>query len=142
MALTSSIAFPNMFNISTNRVATYEDLQSVTNRTRLLLLSGPNELYHNSDFGVGLKNYLWQYNSVNTRAIIEKNIQDQLALHEPCADAGQTIFSDGLQYTQDPVTGQSTIVPGNELDITVAVTTIFGSKANIDLNSDITSTPS
>lgn len=142
MALTSSIAFPNMFNISTNRVATYEDLQSVTNRTRLLLLSGPNELYHNSDFGVGLKSYLWQYNSVNTRAIIEKNIQDQLALHEPCVDASQTIFSDGLQYTQDPLTGQSTVVPGNELDLTVAVTTIFGSKANVDLNSDVTSNPS
>lgn len=137
MALTTSLAFPNMFNISNNSVSVYEDLQSVTNRTKLLLLTSPTELYNSNNFGVGLKKYIWQYNSVNTKAIIQKDIQDQLALHEPCVMAEKTIFSDGLKYTADPVTGQSTVVPGNELDLTVAVTTIFGSQASVELNSDV-----
>ena len=135
MALTTSLAFPNMFNISNNSVSVYEDLQSVTNRTRLLLLTSPTELYNSDDFGVGLKNYIWQYNTVNTSAIIQQKIQSQLSLHEPCVEADKTIFSDGLQYTSDPTTGQSTVVPGNELDMTVAVTTTFKSSATIDLNS-------
>jgi len=136
MPLTTSIAFPNMFNISANRVAVYEDLQSVTNRSRLLLLSSPTELYNNNDFGVGLKKYLWQYNTVNTRAMIEKNIKDQIALHEPCAIPEETIFSDGLQYSDTGV-GQDTIENGNQLNMTVAITTRFGSVATVSLNSAV-----
>ena len=141
MALTTSISFPNMFNIATNRVAVYEDLQSVTNRTKLLLLSSPTELYNNPNFGVGLKKYLWQYNTANTRAIIEKNIKDQIALYEPCAIPEETIFADGLQYTGN-VLGQDTVQNGNQLNMTVAITTTFNSKATIDLNSDINVQPS
>lgn len=126
-----------MFNIATNRVAVYEDLQSVTNRTKLLILSARQELYNNPDFGVGLNKYIWQYNTVNTRAILEKEIKDQLALHEPCAVPEETIFSDGLKYSADPITGQSTsTAPGTDLKLTVAVTTKFGSKVSIDLNSE------
>lgn len=139
MSLTNSISFPNMFNVSSNTVSVLEDLQSVTNRTRLLILTSPTELYNSSDFGVGLNKYIWQYNTVNTRGIIEQKIKQQLSLHEPCADVDKTIFSDGLKYTNDPTTGQSTVVPGNELDLTVAVTTTFRSQAVVDLNSDISS---
>ena len=136
MALTTSLAFPNMFNISNNSVSVYEDLQSVTNRTRLLLLTSPSELYNSSDFGVGLKNYLWQYNTVNTRAIIEKKIIDQLDLHEPCVVARDTKFSDGLNYSTEP--GSAVITnPSTDLDLTVAVYTTFHSTASVDLNSDI-----
>ena len=133
MAITSSIGFPNMFNISANKVNVYEDLQSVTNRTKLLILTSPTELYNSNNFGVGLKQYLWQYNTINTRAIIEKRIRDQLALYEPCAVANETIFADGLKYTGDQ--SQSNIINGEELNMTVAVVTTFGSKANVDLNS-------
>jgi phage baseplate assembly protein W len=135
MSLTNSIAFPNMFNISNNSVAVYEDLQSVTNRTKLLLLASPTELYNNPDFGVGLKQYMWQYNSPNLRPIIEQNIKEQLSLHEPCAIPNETIFADGLQYT-NPDLGQVTVENGNQLNMTVAVVTTFGSQANINLNSD------
>lgn len=136
MSLTTSLAFPNMFNIAANRVAVYEDLQSVTNRTKLLLLTSPTELYNSSNFGVGLKKYIWQYNTVNTKAIIEKNIKDQIALYEPCAVPEDTIFSDGLQYSGDEL-GQVTVENGNQLNLTVAITTTFGSQASVDLNSDI-----
>lgn len=135
MALTTSLAFPNMFNISNNSVSVYEDLQSVTSRTRLLILTSPTELYNSNDFGVGLKNYVWQYNTVNTRAMIQQKIQTQLSEYEPCVKADETVFSDGLKYTSDPTTGQSTAISGNELDLTVAVTTVFNSTASVDLNS-------
>lgn len=137
MALTTSLAFPNMFNISNNSVSVYEDLQSVTSRTRLLILTSPSELYNSSDFGVGLKNYLWQYNTANTRAIIEKKIIEQLDQHEPCVVANDTRFSDGLAYSTDP--GSSSVSnPSTDLDLTVAVMTIFHSELSVDLNSDST----
>ena len=52
MAETTSLAFPNMFNIATNQVSVIEDTTSVANRTRLLILTEPTELYNNPDFGV------------------------------------------------------------------------------------------
>ena len=133
MALTTSLAFPNMFNVANNSVAVYEDLKSVTNRTRLLILSGQTELYNNPNFGVGLKQYLWQYNSENTRAIIEKNIRDQIDLHEPCAIAKDTIFSDGLKYTGN--SNNQAINPATDLNLTIGITTKFETTATIDLNS-------
>ena len=63
MAETTSLAFPNMFNITANRVSVIENTNSVSNRTRLLILTEPTELYNNPDFGVGLKRHLWQYNT-------------------------------------------------------------------------------
>ena len=69
MAETTSLSFPNMFNLSNNRVAVDEDLKSVTTRSRLLILSEPTELYNNPNFGVGLKRHLWKYNTENERAI-------------------------------------------------------------------------
>ena len=133
MAITSSLGFPNMFNISTNTVNVYEDLQSVTNRTRLLILTAPTELYNSDNFGVGLKKYLWQYNNINTRATIQDEIVRQLDLHEPCVVANQTVFTDGLKYTGEQ--SQASIISGDELNMTVAVTTTFNSVASVDLNS-------
>lgn len=64
---TSSIAWPKMFDISRNKLAVYEDNRSVVNRTKLLMLSDPTELYMEPNFGVGLKKYLWQYNNDNQK---------------------------------------------------------------------------
>ena len=47
MAETTSLAFPNMFNITTNQVSVIENTNSVANRTRLLILTEPTELYNN-----------------------------------------------------------------------------------------------
>lgn len=64
---TSSIAWPKMFDISRNKLAVYEDNRSVVNRTKLLMLSDPTELYMEPNFGVGLKNTCG-----NTITIIKK----------------------------------------------------------------------
>lgn len=133
MAHTDSIAFPNMFNLASNKVATYEDLQSVTNRTKLLILTEPTELYNNLDFGVGLKRHLWHYNNANEVALIKDRIVEQLRLHEPCAIPDQTRFSDGLAYTE-PSTSYLNVNDGNHLKLTVAVSTNFGTTEDITLN--------
>ena len=60
---TSSLAFPNMFNVAQNQVAVLEDEISVVNRSRLLILTEPTEIYNEPNQGVGLKRHLWQYNN-------------------------------------------------------------------------------
>lgn len=133
MAHTDSLAFPNMFNVSGNQVAVYEDLKSVTNRTKLLILTEPTELYNNPNFGVGLRRHLWHYNNTNEVAIIKDRIVEQLRLHEPCSIPEQTAFSDGLAYTESDSARLGNTDP-NHLKMTVAISTTFGDTENITLN--------
>lgn len=61
--MTNSLSFPNMFDVARNKVGVISDNESIVNRSRLLILTEPTELYHNPDFGVGLKRHLWHYNT-------------------------------------------------------------------------------
>ena len=130
---TSSISWPNMFNVAQNKVNVLEDSVSVINRTKLLILTEPTELYNEPNQGVGLKRYLWQYNNKNLIALISDRINDQLRLHEPCVTASNTQFTDSLLFTgnTDP---NSLIQDFNRLKMTVAVETNFGDKVDIQLN--------
>ena len=121
---TNSIAFPNMFDLARNRVAVKTGDTSIVNRTRLLILTEPTELYNEPTFGVGLKRYLWQYNTPNVKALIQDRIKAQLSEHEPCVEAENTVFSDGLLYTGTS-TDPSEINSGNELSMTVGLKTIY-----------------
>nr|DAY84975.1 MAG TPA: lysozyme [Caudoviricetes sp.] len=128
---TSSIAWPKMFDISRNKLAVYEDNRSVVNRTKLLMLSDPTELYMEPNFGVGLKKYLWQYNNDNQKARIKDDIISQLRLHEPCCIPEDTQFADGLLYTG--TSGVQTVKDEQQsLKMTVAIKTTFSTIANIN----------
>lgn len=131
--MTNSLSFPAMFDIVRNKVGVIEDKVSVVNRCRLLMLTEPTELYNSPDFGVGLKRYLWQYNTENTKAIIKDRIIAQLRLHEPSCDADKTSFSDGLLFTGNDNMSEQEY---NELKMTVGIQTIFGDIASIDLARD------
>lgn len=131
--ITSSLAWPTMFDVARNRVAVLEDITSIVNRTKLLMLTDPTEVYNEPNQGVGLKKYLWQYNTDNTKALIQDNIKNQLSLHEPYVAAEKTQFSDGLIFTGSQV--DSDIAQNyNQLKMTIAVQTIYGDTANIDFN--------
>lgn len=132
MASTNSLNFPNLFDVSRNCVSVATDSQSVVNRTRLLMLTEPTELYNSPDFGVGLRKYLWQYNNSNQKAIITKRIVDQLRLHEPCVDADKTTVTDGLLFTGTDANqiGQEY----NQLKLTVSLVTVFGDTVEVKLN--------
>lgn len=127
---TNSFAFPKMLDVTRNRVATYEGNRSIVNRTKLLILTNPTELYNSPTFGVGLKRYLWQYNTSNTKAIIQDRIKEQLREHEPYVDADMTSFSDGLVFTGD-ATAEFDPADYNRLKMTVGLSTIYKDELNV-----------
>lgn len=130
MARTNSIAFPNMFDSARNKVSVLEDVDSVVNRTRLMILTEPTELFNEPQFGVGLKRYLWQYNNGNQQAIIKDRIVEQLRIFEPCVIPEETQFADGLMFSGS-VDENEKIQDYNRLKMTVAVKTVFGDHADI-----------
>lgn len=79
-----------MFDVARNKVGVLSDNESIVNRSRLLILTEPTELYHNPNFGVGLKRHLWHYNTENEKAILKDRIVEQLRLHEPCCAPDKT----------------------------------------------------
>lgn len=132
MARTNSLAWPTMFDVSRNKVSTVSDNTSIVSRVRLLMLSDPTELYNNPTFGVGLKRYLWQYNTTNTRARIQDRIVECIGEHEPCVVAEQTKFADSLLFTQS---NEVPVQEFNKLKMTVGLQTIYGDEVSVELNS-------
>lgn len=122
---TTSFAFPNMFDIARNRVAILYKNPSIVNRTRLLLLTEPTELYRSPTFGAGLRRYLWQYNTENTKALVKERITSQIAEFEPCADPEKTTIVDGLVFTGS-IDALSPEQDANRLKLTVGMHTLYG----------------
>ena len=130
---TNSLSFPNMFDVARNRVGVLEDDISIVNRGRLLILTEPTELYNSPDFGVGLKRYLWEYNTDNQRAIIKDRIVAQLGKYEPYIIPEETQTADGLLFSE---TGISPKQQYNTTKLTVAVKTVYQSTVDIGLNTE------
>lgn len=130
---TTSLSFPVMFDIARNMVAVKQGNESIVNRTKLLILTNPTELYNNPTFGVGLKRYLWQYNTPNTKAIIKERIKEQLREHEPCVDADKTQYADGLLFTE-PDQESNAILDANRLKMTVGLQTIYRDTVNVTVD--------
>lgn len=131
---TTSIGYPNLFDVSRNRVATMQDNASVANRVKLLLMTDPTELYMNPQYGVGLKRFLFQYNNDNVVAQIKDRLIDQLRLWEPCVDADKTSVVRGLVYSgESPYEAAS---DANHLKLTITIYTVFGTELNISVNGD------
>lgn len=135
MASTTSLSFPTMFDVARNTVSVVEDTKSVVNRTRLLILTEPTELYMNPDFGVGLRRHIWQYNVDNQKAIIKDRIIEQLRKHEPCVKPDETQIADGLLFTGSH-DNNDVIQDYNRLKMTVAMITVFGDNAEVTLNNE------
>lgn len=130
MAKTTSWAFPNMINITQNCVNIAEDNKSITNRTKLLLLTEPTELYNEPEFGTGLRKYLWQYNTENTKARLKDTIVEKLHRYEPCVDAEKTSFADGLLFSEGVIESEGE--NPNVLKLTIGLQTIFKDVLQID----------
>lgn len=132
MERTSSWSWPNLFNVSQNKINIAEGNVSIVNRTRLLILTEPTELYGSPTFGVGLKRYLWQYNTKNIKAIIQDRVKDQLREHEPYVDPDETVFADGLLFTgQD--SPETNFNDANELKMTIGLQTIYHDKLDLSI---------
>ena len=139
MAETTSLAWPNMFDVARNRVSVYEDNTALVSRTRLLILSEPTSLYNSPEFGVGLARHLWQYNNENQKAIIKDRIVQNLRINEPYVIPDETQFADGLLFTGE--VNNFSAQEYNQLKMTVALKTTYNTEISITLNdSDITYT--
>ena len=125
---TNSLSFPNMFDVVRGRVTTLSDEKSIVNRTRLLMLTEPTELYNEPDFGVGLKKYIWQYNTPNIKPLIRDKVAEQLDLHEPMCYPEETEYRDGTIFTG----GNDELNP-NTLRMTIGLHTKLGNIADIDI---------
>lgn len=123
-----------MIDVASNRIGLHTDNESVVNRTRLLFLSDPTSLYNDPEFGLGLKRYIFTYNNPNTVAIIKDRMIEQLNINEPCVDASQTSFADGLLFTEDANHGSA--VDYQHLKMTVGLKTIYGDDAEVVFNGD------
>lgn len=133
MAHTSSLAWPNMFDVATNKVVVKEDEASVVNRTKLLMLTEPTEVYNETEQGVGLKRHLWKYNTENEMAIIQDRIINQLREYEPSVVADRTNFAKGLKFTE-PNNDVKVAQEYNKLKMTVSLEMVFGGTADINLS--------
>lgn len=128
---TTSWAMPNIFNIAQNQVSILQDEKSVVNRSRLLILTEPTEIYNEPNQGVGLRRHLWKYNTLNEQAIIKDRIVEQLRLHEPQCNADNTQFADGNLFTGS--TSNDETQKYNRLEMTVSIETVFGSTIELNL---------
>lgn len=136
MPHTTSISFPTMFDVARNRVAVLEDDSSVRNRVMLLLLTEPTELFNNPTQGGGLKRYMFQYNTENTKAMVQARIKDQLRAHEPSVTADETSFLDGLPFSNnsDIFTTKSSVAGANKFELTVGLVTVYGDTVELTIN--------
>lgn len=123
-----------MIDVARNCVAVKEDNASIVSRTKLLILTDPTELYNSPTFGVGLKKYLWQYNTKNTKAIIQDKIKDQLEMYEPCVDASETSFADGLLFSGSANEPNSVLADMQQLKMTVGLQTIYNDTLDVHVD--------
>ena len=128
---TGSWSWPNMFDVARNRVNIAEDRNSIVNRVKLMILTEPSELYMNPTYGVGLKKYMFQYNTDNIVALIKDKIIEQLRLWEPCVQAEKTEVTRGLQYTGTSADEVSADL--NHLRLTVTLYSIYDDVYTIDI---------
>ena len=131
---TTSWAFPNMFDVARNRVSVMNDTKSIANRVKLLILTEPTELYMNPTYGVGLKRFLFQYNTDNVVAMIRDRIVEQLRIWEPCVNPDATQVERGLKYTG--MTESDQVGDINHLKLTVTLETIYGDQLSIVLDNN------
>ena len=128
---TSSFSFPNIFDVARNKVSTKEDSESITSRIRLMMLTEPSELYGNPNYGLGLRRYIFQYNSDNVIPQIRERLVEQLRLWEPSVDPESTVVTRGLLDESNPG------VQGNNLDLTVSVKTVYGTTLSIEISTTL-----
>ena len=121
--VTSSWSWPNIFDVARSKVNLYNDTKSITNRVKLLLLTEPTELYMNPRFGVGLKKFLFRYNSDNVVALIQDQLIEQLRLWEPGVIAEETTVVRNNPRTSEDSLGISVPEKMDTLDLTVTLVT-------------------
>jgi phage baseplate assembly protein W len=132
----SSWAWPNMFDVARGKVNLYADTKSLTNRIKLLLLTEPTELYNVPNFGVGLKKYIFRYNSDNIPAMIRDELIEQLRLWEPDVIPEETQVERKEVASTQSLTVNSVGEAANKLELTISVTTSYMQQVSFGVSTE------
>lgn len=128
---TTSWNFPNMINIAQNSIGILQDSNSIKNRLALLIKTEPTELFMNPEFGVGLKQYMWQYNNDTMRPIIEQKLVDKITQFEP------SVIPESIEFkqTHDASITDATVTQeeANTFNITIVMQTNYGDTIEITI---------
>lgn len=127
----TSWAWPNLFDVARNKVGLYSDAKSITNRVKLLMLTEPTEMYLSPNFGVGLKKFLFIYNSENVPAMIKDALVEQLKLWEPSVVPEETVVTSGTEHSQS-----SSSTSQNSLNLTVTLKTRYGQSLSFSITDE------
>lgn len=135
----SSWSWPNMFDVSRSKINLYQDTRSIVNRVKLLLLTEPTELYMCPNFGVGLKKYIFRYNTENVPAMIRDDLIEQLRLWEPAVIPEETKVEPGTSETRNEWNDPELYIEKlNTLSLTITLTTVGQEQVSFDVTeSDI-----
>lgn len=78
------------------RDGTYENLQDLISVTaqnlKMILLTAPGERVMDPEFGVGMRNYLFEQNNISTYTSIRSNINRQVKKYLPFVDIQDVDF--------------------------------------------------
>lgn len=130
----SSWSWPNLFDVSRNKVNLYNGTQSIKNRVKLLLLTEPTELYNEPQFGVGLRKHIFKYNNDNVIALIQDELIEQLRLWEPGVIPEETTVKRGPNHQWDPNNLQTTSAEMNTLELLISVKTVYLQTVDLVIN--------
>jgi phage baseplate assembly protein W len=87
----------------------------------------------NPTFGVGLRKHIFKYNNDNTIAMIKNDIINQLKLWEPRVIAEKTEVARSGASSQSGDILAETSQHMNKLNLTVVLTTIYGTTATVEI---------
>lgn len=120
-----------MINIAQNSIGILQDSNSIKNRLALLIKTEPTELFMNPEFGVGLKQYMWQYNNDTMRPIIEQKLVDKITQFEP------SVIPESIEFkqTHDASITDATVTQeeANTFNITIVMQTNYGDTIEITI---------
>lgn len=125
-----------MFDVARGKVNLYADTKSLTNRIKLLLLTEPTELYNVPNFGVGLKKYIFRYNSDNIPAMIRDELIEQLRLWEPDVIPEETQVERKEVASTQSLTVNSVGEAANKLELTISVTTRYMQQVSFGVSTE------
>jgi hypothetical protein len=101
MAEGISLALPLRMNETDGAYALNKNIISMAEQNlKMVILTAPGERVMEPNFGVGVRNYLFEQNTAATAGIIKKNIEQQVKAYLPYIQISDLqVFSPPAQYT-------------------------------------------
>lgn len=82
MLYTKSIKYPNPFNLQSGKTDVSDNIKSINECIGLILTTAKGELLGDPDFGCTLYEILFEQYSLNTEALIKKEIAESINTYE------------------------------------------------------------